>query len=140
MINGKLVFGNGPRSLPKNPPDCTIWNSWVFDNFKLADELFAKALSNFETCVSVSNSLYGKLVSLLEWLTIFVERCRVTSLPFFVADFNLLSCELDNFTLTLLYWVFSLELELTEYLQCLLPFELLFHDIKCEDLCNEDMF
>ena len=27
FINGKLVFSNGPRSLPRNPPDCTILGS-----------------------------------------------------------------------------------------------------------------
>ena len=24
FINGNLVFSNGPRSLPRNPPNCTI--------------------------------------------------------------------------------------------------------------------
>ena len=24
FIKGRLVFKNGPRGLPKNPPDCTI--------------------------------------------------------------------------------------------------------------------
>ena len=28
--------------------------NWVFDNFKLAEELFAKALQSFETCVLVT--------------------------------------------------------------------------------------
>ena len=27
FINGKLVFSNGPRGLPRNPPDCTILDS-----------------------------------------------------------------------------------------------------------------
>ena len=34
---------------------------------------------------------------------------------------------------------FSVKLGLIEYSEFLLPFELLFHDIKHEDLCNEDM-
>ena len=34
---------------------------------------------------------------------------------------------------------FSVELGLIEYSEFLLPFELLFRDIKREDLCNEDM-
>ena len=34
---------------------------------------------------------------------------------------------------------FSVKLGLIEYSELLLPFELLFRDIKREDLCNEDM-
>ena len=37
FINGKPAFGNDPWSLPRNLPDCTILDSWAFDNFKLAD-------------------------------------------------------------------------------------------------------
>ena len=48
-------FSNNPRSLPGNPPDCIVLNSWVFNNFVLADELFAEALRRFETCLLVSN-------------------------------------------------------------------------------------
>ena len=33
------------------------------------------------------------------------ERFKVTSVPFFIADFNLLNCESDNFTFDVLYWV-----------------------------------
>ena len=40
-IKGNPVFSNGPKSLPKNPPDCPILCNWVFDNFILAEELFA---------------------------------------------------------------------------------------------------
>ena len=39
---GNAVFSNGPKSLPKNPPDCLILCNWVFDNFVLADELLTK--------------------------------------------------------------------------------------------------
>ena len=38
-------------------------NSWVFDNFKLADELFLKALRSLETCLSVNDNLFGKFAS-----------------------------------------------------------------------------
>ena len=55
---------------------------------------FAKALRNFETCVLVNNNLCGKLFSSLESPTIFDERFKVTSVPFFIEDFNLLRCEL----------------------------------------------
>ena len=51
----------------RNPHDCIILNNWVFENFILADKLFAKAEQSLVTCVSVNNSLYGKLVSLLEF-------------------------------------------------------------------------
>ena len=33
-------------------PNCTILDKWVFENFVLADELLAKTLRIFETCVS----------------------------------------------------------------------------------------
>ena len=56
-IKGKPVFSNGPKSLPKNPPDCPILCSWVFDSFILAEELFAKALRSLKTCVLVNNNL-----------------------------------------------------------------------------------
>ena len=61
----KPVFINGPKILPKNLLDCPILDSWVFDNFILADELFAKALRNLETYLSVNNKLCRNLVSSL---------------------------------------------------------------------------
>ena len=57
----------------KIPTDCTILCNWVFGNFILADEPFAKTLRNFETCVFVNDSLYGELFSLLESRTTFVK-------------------------------------------------------------------
>ena len=42
---------------PKNPPDWPILCGCVFDNFILAEELFAKALQSFETFVLVNNNL-----------------------------------------------------------------------------------
>ena len=51
------------------------------------------------------NNLWGKLVSSLDWPTAFEERFRVTSVPFSVSDYNLLSCKLDNFIFKVLYWV-----------------------------------
>ena len=76
----------------------------IFWCFILGDELFVKALPKFQTCLSVSNNLCGKLVSSLESPIIFAENfIEVTLVSFFVTDFNLLSCELDNFTFKLLY-------------------------------------
>ena len=74
-------------------------------NFILAEELFAKALQNLETCVLVTNNLCRKIFSSLESPTTFDEIFKVTSALFFIPDFNLLSCELDNFTFKVLYRV-----------------------------------
>ena len=56
FIKVNPAFSNDPRSLPKNPPDRLILRKRVFENFILAEELFAKALRNFETYVLVNNS------------------------------------------------------------------------------------
>ena len=101
-MKGNPVFSNGPKSLHKNPPDCTILFYWIFNNFILAEELFAKALRSFETCVLVNNNLCGKSFSSVRSPTTFAERSEVTLVPFFIADFNLLSCELDHFTFKVL--------------------------------------
>ena len=77
FIKGKLVFSNGLWNLPKNSPDCPILCNWVFDNFILADELFAKVLRSLETRVLVNNNLCGKLVSPFD------ERFKVTFVPVF---------------------------------------------------------
>ena len=102
---GNPVSSNGPKSLPKNRPDYPILYNCVFDNFILAVELFSKALQSFATCLLFNNNLCGKLFSLLESTTTFDEIFKVTSAPFFIPDFNLLSCELDNLTFKVLYWV-----------------------------------
>ena len=62
-----------------------------FDDFILA-ELFAKALRSFETCVLANNKLCGKLFSSL-FPTTFDEIFKVTAVPSFIPDFNLLNCE-----------------------------------------------
>ena len=40
---GNPVFSNGPKMMPKNLRGCPILCNWVFDNFILAYEPFAKA-------------------------------------------------------------------------------------------------
>ena len=75
----------------------------IFDNFIIAYEPFVKALQSFENCVLVNNSLCEKLFSSLEFPIKFYERFKVTPVPFFISDFNLLSCELNNFTINVLY-------------------------------------
>ena len=94
---------NSSDGLTINPPNYTILNNGVFENFVLANEAFAKALRIFETCLSVNNNLCGKLVSSLELPIKFDERFKATSAPIFIPDFNLLSCELDNFIFKVLY-------------------------------------
>ena len=47
------MFSNGPKSLPRDSPDCPIVCNWIFDNFILADELFTKALQSLKTCVLI---------------------------------------------------------------------------------------
>ena len=87
-IRGNTVFSNGPKSLPRNPPDCPILNSWVSDNFILAEELFGKALQSLETCALVTKNVWGKLFSSLESPKIFDGFFKVTSVQFFPPDFN----------------------------------------------------
>ena len=70
----------------------------IVDNFVFAGELFPKTLRSFETCVLVNNNLCGKFYSSLASPTIFYERLKVTLVSFFIPDFNLLICELDNFS------------------------------------------
>ena len=66
------------------------------------DEPIAKALQSLKTCVLVNNNLREKLASSLEILFKFDETFRVTSVPFFIPDFHLLSRELDSFTFKVL--------------------------------------
>ena len=64
FIKGNSVFSNGPSNLPRNPPYCIVLDNWVFDNLISVNELFAKALRIFTTCLLVSNNSWGKIVSL----------------------------------------------------------------------------
>ena len=101
------VFANGPKSLLKNPPDCPIWSSWVFNNFMLAEKLFLKALRSFETCVLVNNNLCRKLFLSLRSSAIFGQIFKATSIPFFIPHFKLLIWELVKKTLRLKYYIES---------------------------------
>ena len=42
FINGKPNLINGPRGLPRNPPDSNFLDSWIFDNFVLAMENYVE--------------------------------------------------------------------------------------------------
>ena len=71
-----------PDKGPINPPDCTILDTWVFDNFTLSDELFTQALRSLEYYRSVDNNLCLKSVSSLELPITFTERFKITSVSF----------------------------------------------------------
>ena len=103
FIKGKAVFSTASRSLPIYTSVCPILRDWVFDNFILADELFENALHILETYVWVTNDLWEKLVPSLKLPVTFDERFKVISVPFFILDFDLLSCELDNLTIKMLH-------------------------------------
>ena len=103
FINGSPVFNNGSRSLPRNPPNCTILDNWVFDNLISVEEIFSKALQRFGTCLLVINNFWGKLISSSP--TILCVNLKTTSVSIFIADFNLSSCEFDSFTFKLFYCV-----------------------------------
>ena len=101
--------GTGGRNIlsgpNRNPLNCKTLGNWVFENFVLDDEPFAKSLQIFQTYVLVDKNLRGKLVSSLEFLVTFDERFQFTSISFLIPDFNLLSCELDNVAINVLYLV-----------------------------------
>ena len=63
-LNGKLTILPKPDVIPdiavKNPPNCIVLDNWVFENFILADEPFAKVLRMFENPLSVNGNLCGK--------------------------------------------------------------------------------
>ena len=103
FINTNPVFDNVPRSLPRNPSDYIILDNWVFDNLISADELFAKALRRFATCLLVNTNSCRKLVSSSELAVILDDNLKTTSVSFFIAYFNLLTYEFDSFTFKLLY-------------------------------------
>ena len=80
-----MYHSKGIKKSIKYLPNCSI------------NEPFVTALRVFETCVLVNNNFCRKLVSSLESPIISNNRFKVTSVLFSIPDFNLLSCELDNF-------------------------------------------
>ena len=70
----------------------------------LAEELFAKALQSSETCIIVNNNPCRRLFSSVN-LQHHLKNFKVTSVLPFTPYFDLLSCELDNFTFKILHWV-----------------------------------
>ena len=57
FIGGNPVFSNGPRSLPRNLPDCITLDIRVFDNLISFDDLLAKPLRRFAARRLVNNNL-----------------------------------------------------------------------------------
>ena len=82
------TFGNCSKIVPKYAPDCPV----LFGNFIWADELFAKSSRSLETSALVNNNLCEKLYASLELQITSDERSKVTSVQFFIPNFNLLSC------------------------------------------------
>ena len=78
-----ITYGIAAISSPRICPDYIILDNEVFENFILADELFAKASQSFEACVSFNNNFMAKLVSSSEFPMEFYQRFKVTSVPFF---------------------------------------------------------
>ena len=88
-INKDNPLMNGAVSSHRaNTPTCIILDNRVFEKFTVADEPFAKALQFFRICVLVNHNLCRKLVPSLKFLIKFDERFKVTSVPFFIADFH----------------------------------------------------
>ena len=88
FIKGNPVFSHGARSLPRNPPDCIILDNWVFDSIISVDELFAKALRRFATCLLGNNNSRGKLVLSSELPITFDENLEITYVSLFNTDYN----------------------------------------------------
>ena len=97
------------KSRKLNLPNCIILDSYVVEDFILADETFAKASRIFEACVLVNNNLRGKWVSLLDLPAAFDARFKDMPVSVLALDFNLLSSELGSFRLTVLYWLILFE-------------------------------
>ena len=94
FINSRLIFINCPRSLPRNPPECMILDSWVFDNVLSFDDLTEKSLQWLATCLLANKKLCGKLFLSVPIMS--ADNLRVTPVVIFVADFNLYKWKSDS--------------------------------------------
>ena len=73
----------------------------VLEDLMLTDELLANALRMLETHLSVNKNSRGKLPLSLASPIMLGDNLIKTSFSFFIAAFNLLSCEFENFYGTL---------------------------------------
>ena len=79
FINYRPVLNNGPKGLPRNPPDCIVLDNWVFESLISVDELFAKGLlQRFATYPSVNNNSCEKLILSSELAIIFEDNLKTT--------------------------------------------------------------
>ena len=99
-FNGKLVYINNHRMLPRKAPDYIVFEVCVSESFISVVDWIAKTLQRFPTYQSPSNSLCRKLV-LLGLSAISDDILKVTSLAMSVVGLNLSSFEPDKFTFTL---------------------------------------
>ena len=86
-----------------NRSDWVIVNYWVFNNFILSDDWFAKALQRFEIGLSVNDNLCEKLISLSFVTIIFDNKIKVTDLVFLVWN-----CYLYVYTVILNHFILTL--------------------------------
>ena len=71
--------------------------NWVFDHFfTLVDEPFEKALRSYKICVIVSNNLCGKLFSSLVSPATSNESFKVTLVPFFIPELNIIKLQMSQ--------------------------------------------
>ena len=98
MLTNDVIFLIGVIGRPntsietnRNYPNWKILENWIFEDIILADEPFAKAWQIFENCVWVNNNLSH------HWN---LQSNLMKQLHFFVADFDLLGYQWDNFTFT----------------------------------------
>ena len=56
-LKGNSISSQVSKSLPRNPSDCIILDTWDFDNFIWADKLLAKASRSVKICLSISSFL-----------------------------------------------------------------------------------
>ena len=98
----RTFFIKNYQNQPTNPPGCPILYNWVFDNFILAYEPFAKALWISKTCELGNNNCCEKLFCWLESPSKTDDGFKVSSISIFIPAFNLLICELDNYMFKML--------------------------------------
>ena len=94
FINDNPALSNGLRRLPRNPTNSKL---------HIIDKYLAKSLQRFETYLLVNRILWGKLVLSLKLPIILDGSLKTTSNIFFIAYFNLLSCEFKLWALHLNY-------------------------------------
>ena len=86
FIKGKAVFNIRPKSQPRDLPDCIILDNWVFESITAVDDLLAKALQRFATCLLPNNNSCAKLIFSSELPIVFDDNLKTTSVLFSIVD------------------------------------------------------